>query len=572
MQIILKSAFVLAFFFCSYCIADSIQESLVELDNGIEVLLIHAPKSSKSAASLIVETGSYDDPDTIQGLAHLLEHSVLLGSKSYKEIGSYNKYYKSNHGWSNGSTRGDNTRYHFQMLSSSFGEGVSRLADAISNPLLTREIISKAVLEVDSEFQGKINDEWRGTLEIVREQMNSGHPSSQFDVGNKLTFNLADDSLYEELRKFHKAYYVSSNIKIVLYSSLPLVELEKIAIAEFSDIPRGEERKYRENHLVWGERKSNLVEIKSNSSAKSLDIMFPFPSKYYGETDGTLTFLLNYLGAETKGSLFNRLSEMGYITSLNVNMIGDAHFGILDLYFKLTPDGVKNIHRIIIELNTYIDQLSVTKETNRYYAELQQKSKIDSRVAAKSEPGDWISDINERMFRLPRAAWKDPSTLFLKSGLNKASLDSFVQFLNPDKILIVKADSDTQNATITPTYYQLPYKLGSLNLNDAKYLSESHYQIPPRNPFIALGGPDQSRNLDSNKKLIQRKEGGLSVLIDNRQTFSSPSAYATIFINQPSLPKNMQSFMNRLIHTREITFQLSDFTHFAKQAGYAIRV
>ncbi|ATD10240.1 insulinase family protein [Pseudoalteromonas piscicida] len=573
MKSIIKLAITITMYFCNsnYGLALT-EEKLIELSNGVEVLLLHSPNSSKSAASLIVKAGSYDDPKNIQGLAHLLEHSVLLGSNSYKEIGSYNKYYKSKQGWSNGSTRGDNTRYHFQMLSSSFSEGVNRLADAISNPLLNSEIISKAVLEVDSEFQGKINDEWRGTLEIVREQMHPRHPSSQFDVGNKLIFDSVGDSLYGELRKFHETHYVGSNIKVVLYSNLSLVELEKIAVKEFSAIPRGEENKHQENQLVWQKLGNNVVEIKSNGSAKSLDIMFPFPSKYYGEDDGTLVFLLNYLGAETRGSLYNRLSEMGYITSLNVNMIGDSHFGILDLYFKLTPLGVKHINRIIIELHSYIDALSLSEEANRYYGELEYKSKIESLAAAKSEPGDWISDINERMFRLPNTAWIDPSTLFADEGLNKASLDSFVHFLSPDKMLIVKADSDTQNVTIIPTYYRLPYKLRSISLNNAKYSSNSHYQIPSRNPFIVLGNRKQKHNSSTNQELIQLKEDGVNVWIDNRPHYANPSAYAMIFINQPNLPKNMQNFVNRLIHSRELRFQLSDFTHFAKQAGYSFNI
>ncbi|MEJ6474665.1 insulinase family protein [Pseudoalteromonas piscicida] len=402
--------------------------------------------------------------------------------------------------------------------------------------------------------------------------MHPKHPSSQFDVGNRLIFGSVGESLYDELRKFHKTHYVGSNIKVVLYSSLSLLELERIAIKAFSTIPRGEKNKQHENHLVWQKLGNNVVEIKSNGSTKSLDIMFPFPSKYYGEDDGTLVFLLNYLGAETRGSLFNRLSEIGYITSLNVNMIGDAHFGILDLYFKLTPLGVKHINQIIMELHSYVGVLSLSKEANRYYEELEYKSKIESLVAAKSEPGDWISDINERMFRLSKTAWIDPSTLFADEGLNKTSLDRFVDFLSRDTMLIVKADSDTQNATIVSTFYRLPYKLSSISLDNAKYSSDSHYQIPSRNPFIELENRKEKPNPNINQKLIQLKEGGVNVWIDNREHYASPSAHAMVFINQPNLPKNMQNFVNRLIHSRELQFKLSDFTHFAKQAGYAFRI
>ncbi|MEJ6474666.1 insulinase family protein [Pseudoalteromonas piscicida] len=86
MKSIIKLAIAITMYFwnSNYGLAFT-EEKLIELGNGVEVLLLHSPNSSKSAASLIVKAGSYDDPENIQGLAHLLEHSVLLGSKSFKE-------------------------------------------------------------------------------------------------------------------------------------------------------------------------------------------------------------------------------------------------------------------------------------------------------------------------------------------------------------------------------------------------------------------------------------------------------------------------------------------------------
>lgn len=125
------------------------------LDNGLSVLVISDPKAQVAAASLTVAVGSKHSPKHRLGLAHLLEHIVLLGSEKYPEIGSFNQFFKKQNGWSNGSTRSDNTRYHFQLNETAFDDGLARLADTVYAPLFTDKIIQTATTAVNSEYLGK---------------------------------------------------------------------------------------------------------------------------------------------------------------------------------------------------------------------------------------------------------------------------------------------------------------------------------------------------------------------------------------------------------------------------------
>ena len=57
--------------------------------SGLEVLMVstklfaekRGEKTPQAAASLCVNVGSFDDPIEAQGLAHLLEHMIFMGSK-----------------------------------------------------------------------------------------------------------------------------------------------------------------------------------------------------------------------------------------------------------------------------------------------------------------------------------------------------------------------------------------------------------------------------------------------------------------------------------------------------------
>src|SRR3990167_11537003 len=55
----------------------------IRLKNGLEVLIVSDPMANKSAASLSVEVGCWQDPVQYPGMAHFCEHMLFMGSKKY---------------------------------------------------------------------------------------------------------------------------------------------------------------------------------------------------------------------------------------------------------------------------------------------------------------------------------------------------------------------------------------------------------------------------------------------------------------------------------------------------------
>jgi len=51
------------------------------LDNKLEALLVHDPKTDKSSAAMDVHVGHLSDPKDFPGLAHALEHCLFLGMR-----------------------------------------------------------------------------------------------------------------------------------------------------------------------------------------------------------------------------------------------------------------------------------------------------------------------------------------------------------------------------------------------------------------------------------------------------------------------------------------------------------
>ena len=62
------------------------------LKNGLRVLLISDKKTDKSAASLDVHVGSFQNPRDREGLAHFLEHMLFLGTEKYPDASEYQSF------------------------------------------------------------------------------------------------------------------------------------------------------------------------------------------------------------------------------------------------------------------------------------------------------------------------------------------------------------------------------------------------------------------------------------------------------------------------------------------------
>lgn len=75
--------------------SDPRQYQAIKLDNGMTVLLVSDAQATKSLASLALPVGSLDDPASQLGLAHYLEHMVLMGSKRYPQPEALSEFLKS---------------------------------------------------------------------------------------------------------------------------------------------------------------------------------------------------------------------------------------------------------------------------------------------------------------------------------------------------------------------------------------------------------------------------------------------------------------------------------------------
>ena len=77
---------------------------LIELANGLEVMLVSDPTAEKSAAALSVGLGAASDPEDYPGMAHYLEHMLFMGSAQFPEPDGFMAFTAEHGGMTNAYT------------------------------------------------------------------------------------------------------------------------------------------------------------------------------------------------------------------------------------------------------------------------------------------------------------------------------------------------------------------------------------------------------------------------------------------------------------------------------------
>ncbi|GFQ04330.1 zinc-metallopeptidase peroxisomal [Phtheirospermum japonicum] len=136
------------------------------LSNGLRVLLVHDPwiylcknkdgvgdSVVKAVAAMSVGVGSFADPQDAQGLAHFLEHMLLLGSATYPKENEFDDYLSAHGGDSNSHTGFESTCYYFDVEGKALFGALERFAKMFISPLLKSDAMHREISAVDSGYR-----------------------------------------------------------------------------------------------------------------------------------------------------------------------------------------------------------------------------------------------------------------------------------------------------------------------------------------------------------------------------------------------------------------------------------
>jgi insulysin len=482
----------------------------IRLNNGLEAYLISDPGLDKSGAGLAVNVGSWKNPQEFPGLAHFLEHMLFLGTEKYPEESGYQRFLEEHGGMHNAFTAGDRTVYMFSVNNDAFPIALDRFAQFFISPLFNPSGISREVNAIDQEYAKNVqNDAWR-VLFVTKAVDNPKHPNTQFDIGNLETISKIPQSA---LKNWFSQNYSANLMHLIIYSPLPLDEIKKLVIQDFSLI----ENKHIEPFLPKEPLKlssnyGSVLYVEPYQDIRHLIMQWEMPIslKYDAEA---VEVVLSY---EDNQSLVKLLKDEGLIEGLSVSTQNYAPSLIFIIDVNLTEEGVKNVNTVIEHIFEAIALLKETNVSKEIFDESQTVAKNLYEYQSRSDVFTSVMDNSDKMIDEPLETYPLKSAIgdsYNPSGIKqvidslKASTCQFI-VLARSSLTGIKPQKKEKWLGADYSIQKIPasnlIKWDTIKPNDK-------LALPASNPFVAEHLTLLNNTPEESKTLLPHPE----VIVDN---------------------------------------------------------
>lgn len=572
------------------------------LPNLLKCLLISDKDADKSAAAMNVNIGSLFDPKDFPGLAHFLEHMLFMGTNKYPGENDFSEFLNKNSGYSNAYTDLDATNYYFEVNNENFLPALDRFSQFFTSPLFNESSVEREVQAVDSENKKNLqSDLWR-TMQLIRSEANHNSIFNRFATGNLETLN--KPLIRETLIDFHKKYYSSHLMSLVLISSLPIEEMNKMAQDLFKDVPinTGMNQYLHNNHLDLNHKDSHFtfMDFKKVNSVPAYDknnagnLYHIMPVKDTDEVmiywfieenhnlyikEKPLEYLSSVLGNEGPNSLTSALIKDDLITGLSsgCNTYANTYS---TFYFKihLTKKGLADTESVISRVFDAVNNLKKQPVNKRYFEEIKLINKIKFDYKSKEDPTDYASDLAHRFTTRHPEYILNGDYVFenYDENLIKKTLDQFdISKMN----IYLTSRSYEEKCDLTEKWYCTKYTKQPLpdNLVYAfKHGSQKKYNhildYPPENKFIAKSFDMKDIiNKDAKFPELLEKNENREIWFKQDNVFLLPKAiiYLQIYLKKDILPTAEYSVISS-IWNNILENELQEVIYMAKEASMQI--
>lgn len=487
------------------------------LPNGLRVLLVSDPAFNKSGAALVVGTGQLDDPFDMVGLAHFTEHMLFLGTEKYPEVASYGAFMQSNGGYNNAYTSTDITNYQFEVRNEAFAEGVDRLAQFFIAPLINADYTAREVNAVNNEAMRHVQNDDRRILNVRRELYDPAAGESKFSTGNKVTLAHADAAA---VRRFYETHYSADRMALALAGTASLDELEQLARATFSAVPKRDLPPLRREPVFLPRKAAlRLATIEPVKDIRQLGLEFVLPATrpdFAAKPDQLLVDLLNYAG---RGGLVQHLKDAGLATAVEAETWERTpNYGSLFLTVDLTPAGEQAHQRVLETIFSYLHHLRAAPFPADFYRDEARVAALKETYDDRGEGADLATRLaNQALFYPLDVAERAPSVW---GAPDEAAYRRLLAVLTPDNLLVTLAAKGVPTDR-TEAIYGTRYAYTETTGRDYDALvnppTVAGFALPAPNPFLPT-----ATGLVAERALPLIDEPGLKLLYSSDVEFQRP--------------------------------------------------
>ena len=514
---------------------DQRRYDLIELENGLQVMLVSDPTIEKSAAALSVGLGAASDPEDYPGMAHYLEHMLFMGSAQYPEPDGFMAFTAEHGGMSNAYTGLDITNYMMLVENEAFPEALDRFSSFFTNPLLDPTYIDKEKNAVNAEWSMRREQDFRITYRLARKLLGD-HPANRFQIGN--LESLADKTeggLHAATVAFFNKYYSANLMKASLIGNRSIADLGALAERYFADIPNKQIAKPEITApLDFAAVGAKRVRYVPKDDTRELRLDFIIDNNRDQDDAKPSEYLSYILGSEMPDTPAVRLRELGWASALAVSADPSRYgnYGLFTFSVRLTPEGLAHREEITGMLLGYLAMLQAQGVDDRYADEFGTSLANRFRFLEKMDDFSYAHELTRAMQTYP--AQYAIAAPYRFTGFDREAVEDVLAQLIPERLHVWEIDRQ-QSVAESLYFYDGQYAVEALSTPDAATLREAaaSYQLslPAENKLL----PEEFAILETSRDPEQVLDApDISVWLQGSEAFAAlPRGYTQIYLNTP---------------------------------------
>ena len=314
--------------------------STYKLDNGQTVIIKEVHDNPIVTIDTWIKTGSINETDKNNGVAHFLEHLFFKGTTKHP-AGEFDKILETKGAITNAATSKDFTHYYITIPSKDFETAMDLHADMLMNPLIPRKELEKERKVVIEEI-AKTNDNPENKLyENMIKGFYVNHPYKRKVIGKK---EVIENISREEILDFYKRWYNPSNMITVVVGD---VNTQNALNAIKKNFNRKETSKCQKPSYKKDKNIEKQIQIDAKDKVKTGYMMIGFrgvPQENRGDSYA-LDVLATILGDGRSSKLYQAVKEqkqLAYsISAGHASMKDDSLVFIRANFIPANKDKVK---------------------------------------------------------------------------------------------------------------------------------------------------------------------------------------------------------------------------------------
>lgn len=350
-----KFLIIIAMFICTVSVWAA-DYTVQKLPNGQTVVIYPIKDNPIVTIDTWIKTGSINETDANNGVAHFLEHLFFKGTKAHP-TGDFDRILESKGAVINAATSKDFTHYYITIPSEYFDTAMELHSDMLLNPQIPRKELEKERKVVLEEISKDSNTPSKKVYDNLNDMMYTKHPYKRKVIGSE---NIIGTIRREEILEYFNNYYAPSNmITLVVGNIEPEKAVSKVQQSFNQEYKKPIKKCFKkEAPLQTQKRKIEYTDTQSGY------LMIGFRGASITENDTfALDVLAEILGGGKSSRLYKDIKEQkGLAYSISASNGSYRDDGIFYITANYTPTNLEKLEKAIFTEICNIQKYGITDE------------------------------------------------------------------------------------------------------------------------------------------------------------------------------------------------------------------